>query len=78
MRWRKERRPPEERAERRRVLRKRTLALLGLYLDDLLAVCGAACLTAAVWLRWGAAAGLAAVGAALIAGSLLVARSGRR
>lgn len=78
MRWRKERRPPEERAERRRVLWKRGLALLGLYLDDLLAVCGAACLTVAAWLRWGTAAGLAAVGAALIAGSLLVARSGRR
>ena len=77
MRCKKDRRPPKEQAEMRRVLRKQVLALLGLYLDDLLAVCGAACLIAAAWLRWGAAAGLATAGTALIAGSWLVARSGK-
>ena len=78
MRWREKRRPPEERAERRQALRKRALALLGLYLDDLLAVSCVVCLSAAAFLRWGAAAGLAVAGTALLAGAALVARSGRR
>lgn len=65
---------PEKRAERRR----KALALLGLYLDDLLMVSGCACLTAAAALRWGLAAGLAAGGACLVVLSVLVARTGRR
>lgn len=65
---------PVRRAERRR----KTLALLGLYLDDLLMVSGGVCLTAAAALRWGLAAGLAAGGACLVILSVLVARAGRR
>lgn len=64
---------PERRAE----LRKKALALLGLYLDDLLMVCGGVCFIAAA-LRWGAAAGLAMAGGCLILLSVLVARAGRR
>ena len=66
------RRNPEKRAERRR----KALAVLGLYLDDLLLVSGGVCLVAA--LRWGAAAGLATAGGFLILFSILTARSGRR
>lgn len=65
---------PERRAE----LRKKALALLGLYLDDLLMVCGGVCFIAAAALRWGAAAGLATAGGCLILLSVLVARAGRR
>lgn len=65
---------PEHRAE----LRKKALALLGLYLDDLLMVCGGVCFIAAAALRWGAAAGLAMAGGCLILLSVLVARAGRR
>lgn len=65
---------PERRAE----LRKKALALLGLYLDDLLMVCGGVCFIAAAALRWGAAAGLAMAGGCLILLSVLVARAGRR
>ena len=67
-------RNPEKRAERRR----KALALLGLYLDDLLMVSGGACFTAAAALRWGLAAGLAAGGACLVILSVLVAKAGRR
>lgn len=67
-------RDPERRAE----LRKKALALLGLYLDDLLMVCGGVCFIAAAALRWGAAAGLAMAGGCLILLSVLVARAGRR
>ncbi len=55
----------------------KTVKLLGCVLDDLLAVGGCACLVAAAWLRWGTAAGLAALGAGLLAFSILVARSGK-
>lgn len=65
---------PERRAERRR----KALARLGLYLDDLLALSGGVCFTAAAALRWGAAAGLAVCGGCLIASAVLVARAGRR
>ena len=65
---------PERRAERRR----RALALLGLYLDDLLMVSGGACFTAAAALRWGLAAGLAAGGVCLVVLSVLVAKAWRR
>lgn len=68
------RRNPEKRAERRR----KALAVLGLYLDDLLLVSGGVCLVAAAALRWGAAAGLATAGGFLILFSILTARSGRR
>ncbi len=56
----------------------RATAILGLYLEDLLAVSGGACLAAAAWMRWGAAAGLAACGVCLVIFSVLVARGGRR
>jgi len=65
---------PEERAERR----KKLLALLGKYLDDLFLVSGCACFTAAAALRWGAAEALAVGGGCLIALSVLIARAGRR
>lgn len=65
---------PERRAE----LRKKALALLGLYLDDLLMVCGGVCFIASAALRWGAAAGLSVAGGCLILLSVLVARAGRR
>lgn len=65
---------PERRAERRR----KALALLGLYLDDLLMVSGGACFVAAAALRWGAAAGLATAGGCLVLFSILAARAGRR
>ncbi len=65
---------PEERAERR----KKLLALLGLYLDDLLMFSGGVCFTAAAALRWGAAGGLAVGGGCLMVFSVLVARAGRR
>nr|WP_325302995.1 hypothetical protein [uncultured Oscillibacter sp.] len=68
------RRNPEKRAERRR----KALAVLGLYLDDLLLVSGGVCLVAAAALRWGAAAGLATTGGCLVLFSVLVARAGRR
>ena len=66
-------RNPERRAERRR----KALALLGLYLDDLLMVSGGACFTAAAALRWGLSAGLATGGACLIVLSVLVAKARR-
>lgn len=56
----------------------KAVRLLGLYLDDLLMTAGGICLVAAVALRWGIAAGLAAAGVCLIVFSILVARSGRR
>lgn len=56
----------------------RAVAVLALYLDDLLAVSGCACLVAAAWLRWGAAAGLAVSGVCLLLFSMLAARGGRR
>lgn len=65
---------PEERAERRRKL----LALLGIYLDDLFLISGCACFTAAAALRWGAAGALAVGGGCLIVLSVLTARAGRR
>ena len=68
------RRNQEKRAERRR----KALAVLGLYLDDLLLVSGGVCLVAAAALRWGAAAGLATTGGCLVLFSVLVARAGRR
>lgn len=68
------RRDPEQRAERRR----KVLAVLGLYLDDLLLVSGGVCFVAAAALRWGAPAGLAAAGGFLILFSVLAARAGRR
>ena len=68
------RRNPEKRAERRR----KALAVLGLYLDDLLLVSGGVCLVASVELGWGAAAGLATTGGCLVLFSVLVARAGRR
>jgi len=71
-RWNKK--SPEERAERR----KKRLALLGLYLDDLLMLSGGVCFTAAAALRWGAAGGLAVCGGCLMVFSVLVARAGRR
>lgn len=58
--------------------RKKALALLGLYLDDLLLVSGGVCFTAAAALRWGAAAALAVCGGCLVAFSILIARAGRR
>lgn len=65
---------PEHRAE----LWKKALSLLGLYLDDLLMVCGGACFTAAAALRWGPVGGLASAGGCLVLFSVLVARAGRR
>ncbi len=65
---------PEKRAERRRKL----LALLGKYLDDLFLISGCACFTAAAALRWGAVGGLAVGGGCLIVLSVLIARAGRR
>lgn len=65
---------PERRAE----IRRKALALLGLYLDDLLMVCGGVCLIAAAAIRWGAAAGLATAGVCLLLLSVLAARAGRR
>ena len=64
----------EEKAERR----KKALALLGLYLDDLLLVSGGVCFTAAAALRWGAAEALAVCGGCLAVFSFLIARAGRR
>ena len=57
---------------------RKVLALLSLYLDDLLMVCGCVCFIASAALRWGAAAGLATAGGCLILLSVLVARAGRR
>lgn len=68
------RKSPERRAE----LRRKALALLGLYLDDLLMVSGGICFVAAAALRWGAAAGLATAGGCLVLFSILAARAGRR
>jgi len=65
---------PEERAERR----KKLLALLGKYLDDLFLISGCACFTAAAALRWGAAGGLAVGGGCLVVLAVLTARVGRR
>lgn len=64
----------EEKKERRR----KALALLGLYLDDLLLVSGGVCFTAAAALRWGAAEALAVCGVCLAAFSVLIAKAGRR
>lgn len=61
-----------------KIILAQAVQLLGLYLEDLLMISGSACLTAAVALRWGEAAGLAAAGVFLIVCSVLVARSGRR
>ena len=58
----------DERRQRRRERRQRALAAFGRYLDDLLALVGAGCLTAAA---------LAVAGTAALVFSLVVAR-GRR
>lgn len=68
------RKDPERRTERR----KKALALLGLYLDDLLLISGGVCFTAAAALRWGTAEALAVCGGCLVAFSVLIARAGRR
>lgn len=68
------RKDPDRRAERR----KKMLALLGLYLDDLLLVSGGVCFTVAAALRWGAAEALAVCGGCLVAFSVLIAKAGRR
>ena len=67
----------DERRQRRRERRQRALAAVGQYLDDLLALVGAGCLTAAAERRVGTAAALAVAGTAALVFSLVVAR-GRR
>ena len=67
----------DERRQRRRERRQRAMAAFGRYLDDLLALVGASCLTAAAELRFGTAAALAVAGTAALVFSLVVAR-GRR
>lgn len=67
----------DERRQRRRERRQRALAAFGRYLDDLLALVGAGCLTAAAELCFGTAAALAVAGTAALVFSLVVAR-GRR
>ena len=67
----------DERRQRRRERRQRAMAAFGRYLDDLLALVGAGCLTAAEELRFGTAAALAVAGTAALVFSLVVAR-GRR
>lgn len=67
----------DERRQQRRERRRRALAAFGRYLDDLLALVGAVCLTAAAELRFGTAAALAVAGTAALVFSLVVAR-GRR
>ena len=52
--------------------------LLWLYLDDVLAVGGSGCLTAAAGLALGGAAALAVLGTALLAGAVAAAKGGRR
>lgn len=67
----------DERRQQRREHRRRAMAAFGRYLDDLLALVGAGCLTAAAELRFGTAAALAVAGTAALVFSLVVAR-GRR
>ena len=68
----------DERRQRRRQRRQRALAAFGRYLDDLLALVGAGCLTAAAGLAFGTAAAMAVLGTALLAGAVTVAKGGRR
>lgn len=58
--------------------RSRWRELVRLYLDDVLAVGGSGCLTAAAGLAFGGAAALAVLGTALLAGAVVAARGGRR
>ena len=58
--------------------RSRGRELVRLYLDDMLAVAGGGCLTAAAGLAFGAAAAMAVLGTALLAGAVTVAKGGRR
>lgn len=60
----------EQRKERHQAMRKRAASVLGVYLDDILAVCGAVCFVAA--------AALATAGVCLTACSAAVARAARR
>ena len=53
----------------------RLLALLGLYLDDLLMVAAGMCFVASAALTFGLGAALATAGACLLAYSIVVARS---
>lgn len=73
----KRRQAPEERKARRQALRRRTMELLRLYLDDFLFISGGICLITAAALRWGEAAAFASAGVELIICSLLVARGGK-
>lgn len=53
----------------------RLLALLGLYLDDLLMVAAGGCFVASAEITFGLGAALATAGACLLACSIVVARS---
>ena len=56
-------------------LRPRFLALLGLYLDDLLMVAAGVCFTTSAGMAFGCPAALAVAGACLLAYGIVVARS---
>ena len=68
----------EQRKERNRAMGKRAAAVLGVYLDDILAVCGGVCFVAAAAVAFGCAAALATAGVCLTACSVTVARAARR
>ncbi len=65
----------EERKLQRAERRKAVLAILGLYLDDLLAVVGVVCLTVGFGLLLGAPAAWLAAGSGLVVGAVTVARA---
>ena len=67
----------ESRGTRVKALWRRFLAMLGLYLDDLLMVAAGVCFTASAAIAIGLAAALAVAGACLLAYSIAVARSRR-
>ena len=68
----------EQRKERHQAMRKRAASVLGVNLDDILAVCGAVCFVAAAAVAFGCAAALATAGVCLTACSAAVARAARR